>query len=175
MPSLNTSSGSSDGGWGIPYKAIVLVVLIGASGYYVWYQYERLHPSPHKSNKAIAAKKAEAKNHKNDFADDVQNLNLTDDQKKQISAIDAETTDPQVARRKKWRVLTKEQRQEFQNSRREANASRQLNRKKREEKIKRYFPGGDLDFAKAANQRVREQTKARREAQNNASPNTATK
>jgi hypothetical protein len=102
----------------------------------------------------------------------VQELNLTDAQKEQIKKIAAETTVPKVLRSKISKVLTPEQRDKLTSCIKELAAQRAQQQKARADRETKYY-GSEVEYARRANQVMRQQREARRLAAQAAKQTTA--
>lgn len=163
MPRIDSGSFSSGSGISIPWKAIgLLLFVLGAWGY-VWYEYARLHPKPSPSPRSEAAIAAARRNERGKLPDMFAKLELTDQQKEQLSALAKETTAPARFRAEAMKVLTPEQRQKTQEIRKELADQRKEMEARRQAKMQKYH-GGDAEYARAANKIIREQTEARKKA-----------
>lgn len=95
-------------------------------------------------------------------------LQLSEDQKNKIADIGRTTTSPMEFQRQAFRLLNKQQRTTAVLFRKrmleEHRGAMQAARAKREEKLKKYFPGQDLERVKQANKIIHEQREARLKA-----------
>ncbi|MBX7246388.1 MAG: hypothetical protein K1X53_12900 [Candidatus Sumerlaeaceae bacterium] len=162
MARLEFSSSSSGEESGLPWKAIGLVLLIGCSGAYGWYQYVQLNPRPKQNIMAPQGRMTAANKGKNPAAPMLDKLNLTDAQKAQIAAIEKETTNPAKIRREVAKLLTPEQQAKSKLLRDEAEAERKLRQEKKDRMIK--AAGGDPNAIKERDKQLQEARRARKQA-----------
>lgn len=166
MPRINTgstsSSESTDGLLSLLLnpKVLGLIALIGAGGWYLWYQYERLHPAPKRP--AAAARQASAKPAEKQTAL-AEKLGLTSEQKEKLAAATAGTTSPQAMRRELNKLLTPEQKARATTLRKEERAKIEERKKARQERQEKYYPGEQKAVADAASKAARARAQARKQ------------
>lgn len=135
MPRIE-SGGSSGEGWSIPWRAVLLVALIGGSIWYGWRQYARLHPDiPRRVPGRVLNQQRQRYDPKNvtagmkPYMDKIQ---LSDEQKKKIESAAKESTNALTFRRKAMQVLTEDQRKQV----RDMQAKVAAERKNRQDEAK---------------------------------------
>ena len=149
-------------------KALGAVLLIACSAGYGVYQYEQYFPKKSRPSARSAVTQNGMKNNlMAALKADVEKLGLTEDQRRRLAAIDDQSTDTRSKIRQAVRVLTPEQRKQFQQMRTQARREAQARAEQRRTK---YFPNPqDAAYAKAAAKEIRERRAARLRAAQNAS------
>lgn len=174
MPRLEArdTRGQSSGGGGIfSGKVLGTVLLIACSAAYGVYQYEQYFPKKSRpAARGAAAQKNTKQNPMAGLSADLEKFGLTEDQRRRLAAIDKQSTDTRSKVRQAVRVLTPEQRKQFQKIRAEARKEARARAEKRRAK---YFPNPqDAAYAQAAVKAIREQRAARQKAAQAGKPST---
>lgn len=159
MPRIESTPGSSGGGWNVPYKALALVALISCGIGYIVYEYEQLNPS----RKSSVTRPQGVRAGEQRRLASLEKLNLTPEQKEKVQALAEETTNSKKLRRQVQRILTPEQKARARNLQAEAKAKRELKKRERQERLARLYPGTHPDLLQAKQKEIRARAQARRQ------------
>lgn len=160
MPRIESGSIGGGGGLAIPWKLVAVVLVIGCSAYYVWYQYERLHPQSPVSVQSKQQNKA-----RGPMAEYLGKLNLTPEQEKQLQAAAKETTNGKDLVRAANKILTPAQKLKAKELRQEMQEKRRSAMEANKRRLQKYYPGKSLEVAKQMNKQIQEDIRRRKAAQ----------
>lgn len=170
MPSIGASDFSSGTSWSIPWKGLAVGLVMLSAGGYAWYQYERLHPKPAPIVQSPVQKIVTEFQNDPVKALDTR-VGLSPDQKTQVADILKDTTNPLQRIQRVAKVLKPEQKEKLKALREQFAGERRKRSAEQKTRMAKYFPGGDMEFAKQAAERMRADREARKQAAGQAGAN----